>query len=362
MSSLEDRLDAAGRETRAFFDRTAPPRVDAPSPWTRTLAFVGGAAVVALLIAVPAVLWGGEPVPFGSPGDPEAPVVGGTSEPSTSIGDTSPTTIAPAPVHVCNGELPVVIELPDDFVGPVSGPSPQASDPLEYGQLAVHWTGRDGSVEIRWPTDLEYRGENVEPTGTPENVSFIAFLTGGPEVFGDNPHGFPDPEPGSLDSDWVANDCHVAQLTVFGPADSTSASVEIVSGPNSDPSVLGLAPTLSRPGEDQLVIETRTVEIVPEVVACQGPSEEATISDSIADPVVYPTPTEAVAAYVETVDRWPDVGYVEFLEPDGTITYGRAFELDPMSAPTPDDGLVIAVSVVPLADGWAVDSWESSGC
>ena len=214
MSSLEDRLHSAGRETRSVFDRMPLPVGDAPSPWTRTLAFAGGAAVVALLIAVPAVLWGGEPMPFASPGDPGAPVVGGTSEPTTSLGDTAATTLAPAPVYICNGELPVPVELPEDFDGPMSGASPQASEPLAYGQLAVHWTGRDGSVEIRWPTDREYREENVEPTGTPENVSFIVFHSGGAEVFGDNPHGFPDAEPGSLDSDWVANDCHVAQLTV----------------------------------------------------------------------------------------------------------------------------------------------------
>ena len=362
MSSFEDRLHAAGRETRSVFDRMALPLVDAPSPWTRTFAFAGGAAVVALLIAVPAVLWGGEPAPFGSPGDPGTPVVGATSEPATSTADTSATTIAPVPVLTCNGELPVPVELPEDFDGPTAGPSPQASEPLEYGQLAVHWTGRDGSVEIRWPTDSAYRGADVEPTGTPQNVSFIVFGTGGPEVFGDNPYGFPDPEPGSLEGDWVANDCDVAQLTVYAPSGAPDASVLIVGGPESESPVLRLAPTLPRPGENQLVVETRTVEIVPEVVACQGPSDEPTISDTIADPIVYPTPTEAFEAYVGTVDRWPNVGYVEFLEPDGSITYGRAFESDPMTAPTPDDGLVIAVSVVPLGDGWAVDAWESSGC
>ena len=362
MSSLEDRLNSAGRETRSVFDRMRLPTGDAPSPWTRTLAFAGGAVVVALLIAVPAVLWGGEPAPFGSPGDPGTPVVGATSEPATSTADTSATTIAPVPVLTCNGELPVPVELPEDFDGPTAGPSPQASQPLEDGQFGMHWTGREGSIEIRWPTDLAYRVEDVEPTGTPENVSFIVFGTGGPEVFGDNPHGFPDPEPGSLESDWVSNDCHVAQLTVFGPAGSTDASVDIVGGPESESSVLRLAPTLPRPGENQLVIETRTVDFVPEVVACQGPADEATISDTIADPVVYPTPTEALAAYVESVDRWPNAGYFEFLEPDGTITYGSLFEPDPMTAPTPDDGLVIAVSVVPMGDGWAVDGWESSGC
>ena len=362
MSSLEDRLESAGRETRSVFDRMPLPLAGAPSPWTRTLAFAGGVVVVALLIAVPAVLSGGEPVPFGSPETPQAPAVGATSEPSTSVADTSATTIAPTPVYVCNGELPVPVELPEDFDGPKSGASPQASQPLEDGQLGMHWAGRDGSVEIRWPTDLEYREDNVEPTGTPENVSFIVFHSDGAEVFGDNPHGFPDSEPGAPDSDWVANDCHVAQLTVFGPEGSTDASFLTVGGPESESSALRLAPTLPRPGENQLVVETRTVEILPEVVACQGPADEATISDTIADPVVYPTPTEALEAYVETVDRWPNVGYFEFFEPDGTITYGVPFETDPMVAPTPDDGLVIAVSVVPLGNGWAVDTWESSGC
>lgn len=83
MSSLEDRLYAAGRETGSAFDRTALPVVDAPSRWGRTFALAGGAAVVAMLIAVPAMLWGGEPVPFGSPDEPEAPVVGSTSLPAT---------------------------------------------------------------------------------------------------------------------------------------------------------------------------------------------------------------------------------------------------------------------------------------
>lgn len=362
MSSLEDRLESAGRETRSVFERRPLPAVHAPSPWTRTLAFAGGAAVVALLIAVPAVLSGGEPVPFGSPGTPEAPAVGATSEPGTSVADTSATTIAPAPVYVCNGELPVDVELPDDFAGPKSGASPQASQPLEDGQLGRHWTGRDGSVEIRWPTDLEYREKNVKPTGTPENVSFIVFHSDGAEVFADNPHGFPDSEPGAPDSDWVANDCHIAQLTVFGPEGSTDASFLTVGGPESQSSVVRLAPTLPRPGENQLVVETRTVEILPEVIACQGPSDEPTRSDTVAEPVAFPTPVEALQAYVESVDHWPNTGYFEFVETDGTITYAKPFEPDPMVAPSPDDGLVIAVSVVPMGDGWAVDGWESSGC
>ena len=61
-------------------------------------------------------------------------------------------------------------------------------------------------------------------------------------------------------------------------------------------------PTLSRPGENQLVVETWTVQIVPEVADCQGPSDQPTVSDLIADPVVHSTPAEGLEAYVESVD------------------------------------------------------------
>jgi hypothetical protein len=265
-------------------------------------------------------------------------------------------------VLACGFQLPFSVELPDDFDGPVDGPSPD-SDPLEHGQLGVHWTGRQGSVEIRWPTDIAYRGDDVEATGTPENVSFILFGTSeGPQVFGDNPHGFPDVDSGTLEGDWAENDCHVAQLIVYGPEGEPAGSVLVVGDPQADPSVLRLAPTLSRPGQSELVVESRTVDVVPDVIPCQGTPDEPTLSGTIAEPIVYPTAAEALRAYVETRDRWPNVGYFEFIEPDGTITYGRPFEPDPMTAPTPDDGLVIAVSVVPRGDGWAVDAWESSGC
>ena len=364
MSSLEDRLRSAGRETRSVFDGMRPPVGDTPSPWIRRAALVGGAAVVALLVAVPAVLRGvAEPAPFGSVGGPDGSVMGVTpSVPATSTRDAAASTVAPVPALTCGGELPVSVELPDDFDGPTGGASPQASEPLESGQYGIHWMGRQGTIEIRWPTDLAYRSADVEPTGTPDNVLFIVFGTDGPDVFSDNPHGFPDAEQVMSDPDLVANDCHVAQLTVFGPAGSTDASVEIVGGPETESSVLRLAPTLPRLGENQLVVGSQTVDTVPAVVACEGSSAERTISDVVPDPVVYGTPTEALKAFVETVDSWPNVGYFEFLEPDGTITYGKPFAPDLMVAPTPDDGFVVAVSVVPVGDGWAVDAWESSGC
>jgi len=362
MSSMDDRLNAAGRETGSAFERMAPLAVDVPRSWSRAVTFAMGVSAVVLLIAVPAVLWGGETVPFGGPGGPETPGVASTPDPTTSTtAETPSTTMAPAPVLACGFQLPFSVELPDDFDGPVDGASSDSGKPLEDSQLGVHWTGRQGSVEIRWPTDIAYRGEDVEATGTPESVSFILIGTSeGPQVFADNPHGFPDAEPGTLEGDWAENDCHVAQLMVYGPEGEPGGSVGVVGDPQSDSLVLRLAPTLSRWSE--LVVDSRTVDVVPDVIPCQGTPDEPTLSDTITEPIVYPTAAEALRAYVETRDHWPDVGYFEFIEPDGTITYGRPFEPDPMTAPTPDDGLVIAVSVVPRGDGWAVDAWESSGC
>lgn len=60
----------------------------------------------------------------------------------------------------CSSESPITLELPEDLEGPISGASPQSDEPLELGQSAVDWTGRGGSLEMRWPIAMEY---SVDP-------------------------------------------------------------------------------------------------------------------------------------------------------------------------------------------------------
>jgi hypothetical protein len=109
------------------------------------------------------------------------------------------------------------------------------------------------------------------------------------------------------------------------------------------------------------------VEVVPEVVECSGGSEAAGFevppnkSETIADPQPFPTPLEALEALLSGQEGWPKTGYFELHEPDGSITFGNP--QDDMSAdPRPENGIVIAVSVIEMDGGWAVDSWSTSGC
>jgi len=78
---------------------------------------------------------------------------------------------------------------------------------------------------------------------------------------------------------------------------------------------------------------------------------------------VFSTPVGALEGLLggAAAETWPKTGYFELHEPDGSITYGNP--IDDMSAdPRPENGLVVSVSVVQQEDGWAVDSWSTSGC
>jgi hypothetical protein len=107
-----------------------------------------------------------------------------------------------------------------------------------------------------------------------------------------------------------------------------------------------------------MVIDSITVDTIPNVIACQAP-------DGITPPPfqggtvtwvgTYPTPTEALAAFLADEVGDPPIvraGYVEMIEPDGSITYGVDF----------GDGFVTLISVTPVDGGWTVDSWDGSGC
>jgi hypothetical protein len=70
----------------------------------------------------------------------------------------------------------------------------------------------------------------------------------------------------------------------------------------------------------------------------------------------HPTPVEALQAFLaapghETLAR---SGYVELVEPDGTVTYGAPLD--------GGDGYVTLVSVAPADAGWVVEGWRASGC
>lgn len=84
---------------------------------------------------------------------------------------------------------------------------------------------------------------------------------------------------------------------------------------------------------------------VAQLTPFSGPGERSGSIVGVSEPV------EALGAFVETRSTWPKLGYVEFVEPDGAITYGSILEPDIMAEPDPDNGLVIAVSMDEVEGG-----------
>jgi hypothetical protein len=327
-------------------------------------AFAAAAVAVILIVGLPVVLLQG--MSGDQPPATDAVVAPSTTadvEPTTTV--ISPTTTIPVPV--CGTQLPFSTVLPEDFDGPNPGPSPQAVDALEPGQTIVHWTGRGGSVELRWPANAEYIESAVwgaDPIIEGGGSSFVLVqdLTIDGVEYQDVPQGYD-----RLPTDGMTGPCDAVQLTVFRP--NGTATVGSGFGPEDthSPNTLVVHPDIPRPRDLQLVVGTMEVEVVPEVVECSGGSEAAGFevppnkSETIADPQPFPTPLEALEALLSGQEGWPKTGYFELHEPDGSITFGNP--QDDMSAdPRPENGIVIAVSVIEMDGGWAVDSWSTSGC
>lgn len=369
----EHRLERAGADLRAATSSM-------PLPTLRTrqglrggvMAFAAGLAV-ALIIGIPAYI-----AQTSAPGGGTA--VGASD--STTTTQTPGTTRASAPStttpttstevnssFACGAELPWDVELPDDFTGPDDGPSPHSLRPAEEGQYIVHWLGRDGSVEIRWPVNAEYL-EGVEwgapPVGrTALDIDeFALFL-------------FSDPDPGTfqtvgaaevLPSDIMEGPCDAAQLNVF--ASESDAAFSAANAPTfgqSEDADLLIYPNLPRPRDKVLIVETIATSEIPRVIACQGGPEVEDVppnrTGTTPDGPVFDTPEEALEDLLTTdvADTWPKRGFFELVTPDGTVIYGNPYD-DMSPDPRPENGLVISVTVVEADSGWTVTEWETSGC
>lgn len=365
--SSEQNLERAGADLRAAASSMPFPQMRIRKPIRQGfMAFATGLAV-ALILGIPFYLTRTGPpegLPVGAPTHTTTTTFVATT---TSVPATSST--APAP-PMCGGELPYPVTLPEDFTGPNAGPSPDATDPAEEGQLIVHWLGRDGSVEIRWPANGEYMEGavwgGIESEGTR------------PEPEGDWPMfigpAFPDVD--GVDRPTVASVLPTAVMS--GPCDASQLAIYSPNGDGRDSDLVGatfgpggqeelvIYPGLARPRDQVLVVETIETDTIPQVFACDGGPEAdfvPTKSGTTPDSSVFATPEEALQDLLgtDTADTWPKVGYFELVSPDGTITYGNPYD-DNSPDPRPDNGLVISVTVVEVEGGWTVIEWETSGC
>jgi hypothetical protein len=84
--------------------------------------------------------------------------------------------------------------------------------------------------------------------------------------------------------------------------------------------------------------------------AAPSPNDGGQVAGSPA----FAAPADALRAFVTALPYIAQWGHVEMRLPDGSITYGTKGPAAQM--------WVTVVHVTHGADGWAVDSWDASGC
>ncbi len=171
-----------------------------------------------------------------------------------------------------------------------------------------------------------------------------------------------------------------SKVTVFGVVPSGATEVELLmSGIVSPGDPLTIERIFDRPQVDRAVFigvidesdfllmtpDSReeavavVIEVVPEVIACDGSEDGGTTPPNKGGPVTdagtHASPAEALEAFVAELFSDPPIatsGYTEMSMPDGSIVYGINH----------DGNFVTLITVIPVGNGWTVDAWEASGC
>ena len=235
---------------------------------------------------------------------------------------------------MCGTELPVRVAVPRGFSDAVSGASSDTLAASGTGQLAVHWTTSDGSIEVRWPADVgksplkrddpgfaSMTRKDLRPAANGRVARTIVFR------LGDQPR----PE------------CRSLQIEVFGMSGETT---------NALTEQLRTRPFVS---DKPIVVRSERVAGAPAVVRCQMPDGAAPAANQAREVVgsASASPKDALAAFLAGQPRLAQYGYAELQLPDGSVAY---------SYEAPNAGVVTVVHVSQRATGWAVDHMEASGC
>jgi hypothetical protein len=237
---------------------------------------------------------------------------------------------------ICGESLPVRIVAPPGFVGPIPGPSQDATVPPAADQLVEHWTSPTGSIEVRWPLDAD---GIIVPSAETHPGSAGVIRAGGPDD-----HGFYvarlyfDAPPHQL------RQCQVVQVIVRDPDPARAEGTYQF--------ILEHAFDVDR----RLVTDTTTVDKAPSAITCAVPAGTPPSPNrgGPANTPNYPTPIDALHAFVAADETLPQFGYTELQLPDRTTAYG---------APAPSGaGFVIVIHLAHAESGWSVDWWDASGC
>jgi hypothetical protein len=339
---MPDELDRELRRVALALLDSAPPPPPFPSdvepyvdgPW-RGRRIAAGMAAVATVAAMALVAVGLST--RGSTSD-RSTVAAGQPAP-TSTPAATPTTIP----TTCGDQPPKPIAVPEGFAGPVAGPISAAPHPPEPGQLVMHWTSGLGGIELRWPLDPTVPNPFAPQPGTDGPVRSPATSSAG--IFGARPAAAGQTVRYMAVGTGIASPeaCRALQLGVFDP---DPARVESVMA------VFSRAPYVS---DVPLVTESRAGHAPPSVIPCNVPAgiTQQPSRTGEGDGSTYPTPTDALSAFLRGQPSLLPRGYVEIRLPDGSLAYG---------AQVREGTFVTVVEVASTQAGWRVARWEASGC
>jgi RNA polymerase sigma factor (sigma-70 family) len=249
--------------------------------------------------------------------------------PRDTTPDAPPTSVS---AHRCGDTLPFTLDVPVRFGSSIAGTAPGSPAPRD-DQLVLHWVSGPTVYEVRWPIDESVRRQMEQSNRASRGGGF----SGGSTIV--PPH--------------VVSSvpcCEAVQLTAYEADRERALDTVIVLHEIFIRSV--------RP----LVIETRPVEVLPDVIPCNAPANVAHVTKK-ESPVSMPAQTSAREALtyfrreLAPPGGIPGRDLVEFLLPDGRIGYGR-----PMQPAQTPEKFIVVVSLALDAAGWRVVHWWSSGC
>ena len=261
--------------------------------------------------------------------------------------------------YACGPEPALRVTVPAAIGGPTDGPAP-GTPPLRERQRAIHWTTADGSVELRWPG----RTQPLYDDG----AAVISTLAAGESVSAGRSEIDVAPAPTAtdpattFDPDVVVESREAAASAPTAPCDLLELTVVTKDGRWHG----GLRALVSNgefgmPAErvdlQPRIIERRSVAAAPHVaIRCQGSDQYGTPPNRTggADRSKHgPQPADVLLGYLAAMPGAPPSGYVEMVEPDGSITYG---------ADLSGIGWTTLVFLARDGDSWYLEGWTSSGC
>lgn len=341
-------LDPALRSLARALTDSAPPPPPFPSDTAKgkshgrrsILHFAAAAAAAAAIVGVTGTAM------FVSRDNPEDIV--------TSVGD-HPTTQS----YLCDANPAIRVLVPGATNGPTVGPAPGTA-PVGDEQRAIHWTGTEGTVELRWPA----RQPPLYNDGTAVTSTLAASELISAERTEIDAHPVQDrDDPGTMfDPDVIIErpqpgtprpvaPCDLLELTVITDDGHWRSGLRAVGSDGDLEAAYELVNLQPR------IIERRPVGVAPDTaIRCQGSDRFGTPPNRTGGPdrsLSGPQPADVLMRYLATTPTAQQSGYVEMTEPDGSLTYG----VDPSG-----DGWTTLVFVARDGDNWYLDGWTASGC